>query len=91
MRPFSSDHSSIPPPNLPDKIARGIIAAKGPNDWPHSVTATRTKLLDLARARAMEERRKPTIDEDVIFLSGNVHRPADLSATILNRMCFNLP
>jgi hypothetical protein len=76
ITPFNG---SIPPPNLLDKIARGITAAKGPNDWPHSVTATRAKLLDLARARAMEERRKSIIDEDVIFLSGNVHRPADLS------------
>ncbi|KAG1823941.1 uncharacterized protein BJ212DRAFT_709870 [Suillus subaureus] len=76
ITPFNG---SIPPPNLLDKIARGITAAKGPNDWPHSVTATRAKLLDLARARAMEERRKSIIDEDVIFLSGNVHHPADLS------------
>ncbi|KAG2130846.1 uncharacterized protein EDB93DRAFT_1255739 [Suillus bovinus] len=76
ITPFNG---SIPPPNLLDKIARGITAAKGPNDWPHSVTATRAKLLDLARARAMEERRKSIIDEDVIFLSGNVHRPADMS------------
>ncbi|KAG1753392.1 hypothetical protein EDB19DRAFT_1903050 [Suillus lakei] len=76
ITPFNG---SIPPPNLLDKIARGITAAKGPNDWPHSVTATRTKLLDLARARAMEERKKSIIDEDVIFLSGNVHHPGDLS------------
>lgn len=76
ITPFNG---SIPPPNLLDKIARGITAAKGPNDWPHSVTATRAKLLDLARARAIEERRKSIIDEDVIFLSGNVHRPADMS------------
>ncbi|KAG1766845.1 hypothetical protein EV702DRAFT_1203976 [Suillus placidus] len=76
ITPFNG---SIPPPNLLDKIARGITAAKGPNDWPHSVTATRAKLLDLARARAMEERSKSIINEDVIFLSGNVHRPGDLS------------
>ncbi|KAG2125411.1 hypothetical protein DEU56DRAFT_574088 [Suillus clintonianus] len=74
ITPFNG---SVPPPNLLDKIARGITAAKGPNDWPHSVTATRTKLLDLARARAMEERKRSIIDEDVIFLSGNAHRPGD--------------
>lgn len=79
ITPFNG---SIPPPNLLDKIARGITAAKGPNDWPHSVTATRAKLLDLARARAKEERRKSIIDEDVIFLSGNVHRPAELSKCV---------
>ncbi|KAG2043501.1 hypothetical protein BDR03DRAFT_996267 [Suillus americanus] len=59
---------SFDPPNLPDKIARGITAARGPNDWSHSVTATRTKLLDLARAREMEERRH-IIDENVYFLA----------------------
>ncbi|OAX32495.1 hypothetical protein K503DRAFT_805182 [Rhizopogon vinicolor AM-OR11-026] len=70
ITPFNG---SIPPPNLLDKISRGITAAKGPNDWPHSVTATRAKLLELARARAQEERRKSIIDEDFIFISGNEH------------------
>jgi hypothetical protein len=74
ITPFNG---SIPPQNLLDKIARGITAAKGPNDWPHSVTATRAKLFDLACARAMEERRKSIIDEDVIFLSVNMHRQAE--------------
>ena len=57
-----------------DKISRGITAAKGPNDWPHSVTATRTRLLQLARARAQEDRKRSIIDEGVIFLSGNAYR-----------------
>lgn len=68
ITPFNG---SIPPPNLLDKISRGITAAKGPNDWPHSVTATRSKLLELARIRAQEERRRSVIDEDFVFLSGN--------------------
>ncbi|KAL4072680.1 hypothetical protein V8B97DRAFT_2006508 [Scleroderma yunnanense] len=46
----------VPPSNLLDKIARGIIAAKGPNDWPHTIRATRVKLLELARNKAHEER-----------------------------------
>lgn len=46
----------VPPSNLLDKIARGISAAKGPNDWPHTVRATRIKLLELARIKAREER-----------------------------------
>ncbi|KIK16130.1 hypothetical protein PISMIDRAFT_25165, partial [Pisolithus microcarpus 441] len=46
----------VPPSNLLDKIARGISAAKGPNDWPHTIRATRIKLLELARVKAHEER-----------------------------------
>lgn len=46
----------VPPSNLLDKIARGISAAKGPNDWPHTIRATRIKLLELARVKAQEER-----------------------------------
>jgi hypothetical protein len=52
---FSYHHTligSIPPPNLLNKIARGVTTAKGPNEWSHSVTVTHTKLLDLGRARA---------------------------------------
>lgn len=54
----------VPPSNLLDKIARGISAAKGPNDWPHSIRATRMKLLELARRKAQEERRKAVFKED---------------------------
>ncbi|KAG1887760.1 hypothetical protein F4604DRAFT_1674928 [Suillus subluteus] len=49
--------------------ARGIVAAKGPSGWPHSVTAMRTKLLGLSRARATEEWRKSIVDEDVMSLA----------------------
>ncbi|KAF8071881.1 hypothetical protein FPV67DRAFT_903325 [Lyophyllum atratum] len=45
----------IPPSNLLDKIARGVSNAKGPVDWPHSIRATRVKLIELSRARAKEE------------------------------------
>ncbi|KAF8623688.1 hypothetical protein AX17_007386 [Amanita inopinata Kibby_2008] len=45
----------VPPSNLLDKIARGVAQAKGPVDWPHSVRATRVKLLELAKIRAKEE------------------------------------
>ena len=45
----------VPPSNLLDKIARGLTHAKGPVDWPHSVRATRVKLLELAKLRAKEE------------------------------------
>ncbi|GLB40367.1 hypothetical protein LshimejAT787_0802380 [Lyophyllum shimeji] len=45
----------IPPSNLLDKIARGVAEAKGPIDWPHSLRATRVKLIELSRARAKEE------------------------------------
>ena len=45
----------IPPSNLLDKIARGVSQAKGSSDWPHSIRATRVKLLELARSRAKED------------------------------------
>lgn len=61
ITPFNG---SVPPPNLLDKIARGISAAKGPNDWSHSIRATRIKLLDLARCKAQEERRRAFVEED---------------------------
>ncbi|KAG8213317.1 hypothetical protein J3R82DRAFT_11797 [Butyriboletus roseoflavus] len=61
ITPFNG---SVPPSNLLDKIARGISAAKGPNDWPHSIRATRIRLLEVARRKAQEERRKVIIGED---------------------------
>ena len=45
----------IPPSNLLNKIARGVSQNKGPSDWPHSIRATRVKLLELARSRAKED------------------------------------
>ncbi|KIJ13445.1 hypothetical protein PAXINDRAFT_170508 [Paxillus involutus ATCC 200175] len=53
----------VPPSNLLDKIARGVSAAKGPNEWHHSIRATRLKLLELARLRGQEERRRVIIRE----------------------------
>ncbi|KAF9533864.1 hypothetical protein CPB83DRAFT_889659 [Crepidotus variabilis] len=46
----------IPPSNLLDKIARGVSQAKGPTEWPHSIRHTRVKLLELARAKAKEDK-----------------------------------
>ncbi|KAF8896302.1 hypothetical protein BD779DRAFT_1796717 [Infundibulicybe gibba] len=43
----------IPPSNLLDKIARGVSQAKP--DWPHSLRATRVKLIELARTRAKDD------------------------------------
>ncbi|KAF9446597.1 hypothetical protein P691DRAFT_761484 [Macrolepiota fuliginosa MF-IS2] len=45
----------IPPSNLLDKIARGVSQAKGPVEWPHSLRATRVKLIELSRQRAKEQ------------------------------------
>lgn len=61
ITPFNG---SVPPSNLLDKIARGISAAKGPNDWAHSIRATRIKLLELARRKGQEERRNVIVEED---------------------------
>lgn len=44
----------MPPSNLLDKIARGVAKAKGPVNWPHSLRATRAKIVELARARAKD-------------------------------------
>ena len=65
----------IPPSNLLDKIARGVSQAKGPADWPHSIRATRVKLLELARAHAKEEalaeQRRQIIREEVEIDDGS--------------------
>lgn len=47
--------NGVPPSNLLDKIARGVSHAKGPLDWPHSLRATRVKLIELSRLRAKEQ------------------------------------
>ncbi|TFL04097.1 hypothetical protein BDV98DRAFT_360615 [Pterulicium gracile] len=52
-------YNGIPPANLLEKIARGVAQAKGPNEWPHSLRATRVKLMELARNRAKEECQSP--------------------------------
>ncbi|KAJ3720787.1 hypothetical protein DFJ43DRAFT_712732 [Lentinula guzmanii] len=44
----------IPPSNLLDKIARGVANAKGA-EWPHSLRATRVKLIEISRQRAKED------------------------------------
>lgn len=64
MTPFNGP---IPPSNLLDKIARGVSQAKGPNEWTHSLRATRVKLIELARLRAsddLDHRRKIVTDEN---------------------------
>ncbi|KAJ7744320.1 hypothetical protein B0H14DRAFT_3117509 [Mycena olivaceomarginata] len=60
MTPFNGP---IPPSNLLDKIARGVTQAK--EDWPHSLRATRVKLIELARTIAEEDSKpKKTIPEE---------------------------
>jgi transcription factor SPN1 len=54
MTPFNGP---IPPSNLLDKIARGVTQAKG-EDWPHSLRATRVKLIELARTMAEEDAKR---------------------------------
>ncbi|KAI0034197.1 hypothetical protein K488DRAFT_69281 [Vararia minispora EC-137] len=51
---------AVPPSNLLDKIARGVAQVKGPKEWPHSLRATRAKLVELARGRDVPA----TIDEE---------------------------
>lgn len=60
MTPFNGP---IPPSNLLDKIARGVIQAKGPIEWPHGIRATRVKLIELSRQRAKDEQAHNTITE----------------------------
>ena len=58
----------VPPSNLLDKIASGVAQAKGPNEWPYSLRATRSKLVELCRARAKEvaaeQKRRNIIEEE---------------------------
>ncbi|CCM00116.1 uncharacterized protein FIBRA_02143 [Fibroporia radiculosa] len=51
LTPFNGP---VPPSNLLDKIARGVSQAKGSVGWPHSLRATRAKIVELARMRAKE-------------------------------------
>ncbi|KAJ7455327.1 hypothetical protein B0H11DRAFT_1739813 [Mycena galericulata] len=61
MTPFNGP---IPPSNLLDKIARGVTQAKG-EDWPHSLRATRVKLIEVARTIAEEDNKsRKTIPEE---------------------------
>ena len=63
LTPFNGP---VPPSNLLDKIARGVADAKG-DDWPHSLRATRAKIVELARVRAkdsFDESSSDTIAEE---------------------------
>ncbi|KZP25227.1 hypothetical protein FIBSPDRAFT_950591 [Athelia psychrophila] len=60
LTPFAGP---LPPANLLDKIARGVAHAKG-DEWPHSVRATRAKLLELARASGERGRARNSITEE---------------------------
>ncbi|EED81198.1 predicted protein [Postia placenta Mad-698-R] len=51
LTPFNG---AVPPSNLLDKLARRVADAKGPGGWPHSIRATRAKIVELARIRAKE-------------------------------------
>ena len=61
MTPFNGP---VPPSNLLDKIARGVKSRKGPVEWPHSLRATRAKIVELARLRAKEDTASDTIAEE---------------------------
>lgn len=74
LTPFNGP---VPPSNLLDKIARGVSHAKGPDDWPHSIRATRAKLVEISRVRAKEaaqDDRSKTITEedDDAYFGGDV-------------------
>jgi transcription factor SPN1 len=63
-----------------DKIARGVSDAKGPIDWPHSIRATRVKLIELSRVRAKEQAQQAVAqesDDDPFYTGQNyaLHRP----------------
>ncbi|OBZ72164.1 hypothetical protein A0H81_07638 [Grifola frondosa] len=64
LTPFNGP---VPPSNLLDKIARGVAQVKGPLDWPHSLRATRAKIVELARLRGKEgatDSSSDTIEEE---------------------------
>ena len=62
----------IPPTNILDKIARSIIHAKDPLEWPHSIRATRIMLLKLARDRAAECASNNDLSSDVLQNTANI-------------------
>jgi hypothetical protein len=43
---------AIPPSNLLDTIAREILETRSMSDWPHSLRATRQKLIQVAKKQA---------------------------------------
>ncbi|KAI0649063.1 hypothetical protein C8Q79DRAFT_998945 [Trametes meyenii] len=63
LTPFNGP---VPPSNLLDKIARSVISAKGPAEWPHTLRATRAKIVELARLRGTEDTSSDTIAEEEI-------------------------
>ncbi|EJF64898.1 hypothetical protein DICSQDRAFT_153076 [Dichomitus squalens LYAD-421 SS1] len=64
----------VPPSNLLDKIARGVVHAKGPAEWPHSLRATRAKIVELARLRGKEDTASDTIAEEESTDPGSVQQ-----------------
>ena len=80
----------VPPSNLLDKIARGVAHGKGPLDWPHSVRATRVKLLELAKKRAKDESLQPSdvsdrenqFDAERDAKRQNIRRPLDRQSSM---------
>ncbi|KAJ7261832.1 hypothetical protein B0H12DRAFT_1069432 [Mycena haematopus] len=76
MTPFNGP---IPPSNLLDKIARGVTQAKG-EDWPHSLRATRVKLIELARTIAEEDSkpRKTIPEESAMDYTDSYFAPGDV-------------
>ncbi|KAF8574832.1 hypothetical protein K439DRAFT_1624043 [Ramaria rubella] len=61
---YTPFNGPVPPSNLLDKIARSVSQAQGPLEWPHSIRATRAKLVEIARARDKDRSKENmTIDE----------------------------
>ena len=61
---YTPFNGPVPPSNLLDKIARSVSQAQGPLEWPHSIRATRAKLVEIARARDKDRNKENmTIDE----------------------------
>lgn len=65
----------MPPSNLLDKIARGVSQAKGPAEWPHSLRATRAKIVELARVRAKETAYVEIVEEEGEDAPRDILRP----------------
>lgn len=74
LTPFNGP---VPPSNLLDKLARGVAHAKGPAEWPHSLRATRAKIVELARVRAKESVYVEIVEEDFDDAPRDILRPSD--------------
>lgn len=68
---YTPFNGPVPPSNLLDQIARRVLKAHEPLEWPHSIRATRTKLAEIARTSDKENMTIDEADEEEVYVTGN--------------------